>query len=40
MEEPQEPIDPPRENNFYKRKTPWVCEAIQCVERYGSVEEI
>ena len=35
MEEPQEPIDPPHENNYYKRKLAWVREAIQGVERYG-----
>ena len=38
MEEPQEPIYPPREKNSYKRKLAWVCEAIQGVERYGAPE--
>ena len=28
MEEPQEPIDPPREKNSDKRKPTWVREAI------------
>ena len=40
IEEPQEPIDPPQENNPHKRKPPWVQEAIQGVERYGALEEM
>ena len=36
MEEPQEPIDPLYDNNYYKRKPAWVHEAIQGVERYGA----
>ena len=40
MEEPREPIDPPHENNSYKRKPKWVCEAIQGAERYGAPEEM
>ena len=36
MEEHQEPVDPPRENNSYKRKPTWVREAIQGAERYGT----
>ena len=40
MEEPQEPIDPPRENNSYKRKLAWVREAILDAERYGALEGI
>ena len=40
MEEPQEPIDPLYDNNYYKRKPAWVHEAIQGVERYGSLEEM
>ena len=40
IEEPQEPIDPPQENNPHKRKPAWVREAIQGVERYGAPEEI
>ena len=38
MEEPQEPIDPPREKNSYKKKPAWVREAIQGVERYGTTK--
>ena len=40
IEEPQEPIDPPQENNPHKRKPTWVREAIQGVERYGAPEQI
>ena len=39
FEEPQEPIDPPQEKNPHKRKPAWVREIIQCVERYGALEE-
>ena len=38
MEEPQEPVDPPHENNSHKRKPTWVREAILYAERYGSPE--
>ena len=38
MEEPQEPVDLPRENNSHKRKPTWVREAILYAERYGSPE--
>ena len=38
-EEPQRPVDPPRENNPHKRKPAWVREVIQGVERYGAPEE-
>ena len=38
MEEPQELVDPPKENNPYKRKPAWVRESIQGVERYGDPE--
>ena len=38
MEEAQEPVDPPHENNYYKRKLAWVCEAIQGAERCGAPE--
>ena len=40
LEEPQEPVDPPQENNPQKRKHAWVREAIQGVEIYGAPEEI
>ena len=40
IEEPQEPIDPPQENNPHRRKAAWVREAIQGVERYGALEEM
>ena len=40
MEEPQEPIDPPKEKNPHKRKPAWVREAIQGVEKYGAPEEM
>ena len=40
IEEPQEPVDPPQENNPHKRKPGWVQEAIKGVERYGALEEI
>ena len=40
IEEPHEPIDPPQENNPYKRKLAWVREAIQGAERYGDLEEM
>ena len=36
IEEPQETIDPPQENNPHKRKLTWVREAIQGAERYGA----
>ena len=36
MEEPKEPVDPPREKNSYKRKPAWVREAILTAERYGA----
>ena len=36
IEEPQEPVDPPQENNSYKRKSTWVRDAIQGAERYGA----
>ena len=39
LEEPQEPVDPPEENNPHKRKPAWVCEIIQGAERYGALEE-
>ena len=38
MEEPQEPIDPPCENNSHKRKPAWVREEILDAERYGAPE--
>ena len=37
MEEPQRPIDPPKEFSL-KRKPPWARELIQDVERYGALE--
>ena len=40
IEEPQELVDPPQENNPHKRKPAWVREAIQGAERYGAPEEI
>ena len=40
MEELQEPIDPPHENNSYKRKPTWVREAILDAEKYGTPEAI
>ena len=40
IEELQEPVDPPQENNPHKREHAWVREAIQGVERYGDPEEI
>ena len=40
MEEFQEPIDPPHENNHYKRKLAWVHESIQGVERHGAPKEM
>ena len=40
IEEPQEPVDPPREKNSYKRKPPWVREAILGAERYGAPKGI
>ena len=30
IEEPQELVDPPQENNPHKRKPAWVQEAIKC----------
>ena len=39
LEEPQEPVDPPQENNPHKRKPAWVHEIIQGAERYGASEE-
>ena len=39
VEEPQEPVDPPQENNSHKRKPAWARESIQGAERYGSPEE-
>ena len=39
LEEPQEPIDPPQENNPHKKKPSWVREIIQGAERYGALEE-
>ena len=38
MEEPQEPVDTPREKNSRKRKPTWVHEAILDAERYGALE--
>ena len=38
MEEPQEPIDPPQENNPHKKKPAWVREDIEGAERYGDPE--
>ena len=38
MEEPQEPVDLPREKNSHKRKLIWVGEAILDAERYGAPE--
>ena len=40
IEEPQEPVDPPQEKDPHKRKTAWVRESIQGVERYGALEEV
>ena len=40
MEELQELVDPPCENNSYKRKPTWVREAILGVERCGVPEGI
>ena len=40
IEEPQEPVDPPREKNSYKRKPAWLREAILDAERYGAPEGI
>ena len=40
MEEPKELVDSPCENNSYKRKRAWVCEAIQGAKRYGAPEEM
>ena len=39
FEEPQRLVDPPLEKNPDKRKRAWVRELIQCVERYGALEE-
>ena len=39
LEERQELVDPPQENNPHKRKPAWVREAIQGAERYGALEE-
>ena len=39
LEEPKEPVDPPQENNPYKRKPTRVCEIIQGSEKYGASEE-
>ena len=39
LEEPQEHVDPPQENNPHKRKPSWVREIIQGTERYGVLEE-
>ena len=39
MEESQEPIDLPHENNYYKRKPAWVHDSIQGVERHGAPKE-
>ena len=36
IEEPQELVDSPQENNPNKRKSSWVREAIQGAERYGA----
>ena len=38
IEEPQEPVDPPQENNTHKRKPAWVRDAVQGVKRYGALE--
>ena len=35
FEEPQRPVDQPREKNPHKRKPAWVREIIQGAERYG-----
>ena len=40
IEEPQEPVDPPQENNPHKMKPAWVREAIQGAKIYGALEEI
>ena len=40
IEEPQELVDSPQENNPHKRKLAWVREAIQAAERYGAPEEV
>ena len=40
IEEPQEPVYPPKEKNPHKRKLAWVREAIQHAERYGAPEEM
>ena len=40
IEEHQEPVDPPREKNSYKRKPTWVREAILDAEKYGTPEAI
>ena len=39
LEEPQETVDPPLQKNPHKRKTAWVREIIQGVERYRASEE-
>ena len=36
MEEPQEPVYPPHENNSHKRKLTWVREAILDAKRYST----
>ena len=38
IEEPQEPIDAPHENNSYKWKPAWEQEAILGAKRYGALE--
>ena len=38
IEEPQEPVDPPREKNSYKMKLAWVWEAILDADKYGALE--
>ena len=40
IEEPQEPVDPPQENNPHKMKLAWVRQVIQGAERYWAPEEI
>ena len=40
IEEPQEPVDPPREKNSYETKPTCIREAILDAERYGALEGI
>ena len=40
IKEPQEPVDPPHEKNFHKRKLAWVQEVILDAEKYGAPEGI